>query len=432
MDDSDVVTFNCRESRESDDSDCEVEEHSAQCSQPNHSLDDSHNEDHESLLVAGDGSELISRISQCMQEIKSDLRESVDAIREEFNNKLSDVNVVLENLQKSVSLTKNNNSVEIEQASRFNPIGNGLRRGQSGDQEVQSLSVRVPSTYLNNARPDESRVRNVDTKSRGKLKPQTYDGGDDLDEYLTHFNLVAELNGWDYETKSLFLASSMIGATRTLLCELEPRLQRDYDAIVRALQNRYGSLHKAEFYRSQLQSNMLEKNESIPELAHSIRKLTGKAYPSAPSEVVELLALDFFTDALPDSDIRLRVREIGPKSISEAERIAVRLATHKQADKSRGRQHVRAVAQNEQSVSGSEKLEELTKKLSVLVGQMQRQSEIKSQYPMRGHGGPYANYQHANNRDTRNNFHNEQWKNMRHARVAGNESQAGSRTAARR
>ena len=90
------------------------------------------------------------------------------------------------------------------------------------------------------------------------------------------------------------------------------------------------------------------------------------------------MALDFFTNALSDTDIRLRVHTIRPKSISEAERIAVRLATHNEADKSRVRQHVRAVAQNKQSVSDSEKLEELTKNLSVLVGQMQRQSEIKS------------------------------------------------------
>jgi hypothetical protein len=46
-----------------------------------------------------------------------------------------------------------------------------------------------------------------------------------IGKYLTQFNLVAELNGWDYETKSLFLASSMVGGKRALLFErLQSRL----------------------------------------------------------------------------------------------------------------------------------------------------------------------------------------------------------------
>jgi hypothetical protein len=44
-----------------------------------------------------------------------------------------------------------------------------------------------------------------------KIKPQLYDGSDDLDEYLTQFNILAELRGWISKTKALFLASSLSG-----------------------------------------------------------------------------------------------------------------------------------------------------------------------------------------------------------------------------
>ena len=37
-----------------------------------------------------------------------------------------------------------------------------------------------------------------------KIKPQLYDGSDDLDEYLTQFNILAELHGWNSKTKALF------------------------------------------------------------------------------------------------------------------------------------------------------------------------------------------------------------------------------------
>ena len=50
-------------------------------------------------------------------------------------------------------------------------------------------------------------------------------------------------------------------------------------------------------------------------------------------DVIETLAIDNFVDALTDSAIRLRVRELGPKTLADAERTALRLESHKIADK---------------------------------------------------------------------------------------------------
>jgi hypothetical protein len=33
------------------------------------------------------------------------------------------------------------------------------------------------------------------------MKPQLYDGDDDLNEYLAQFEILAEINNWDYITK---------------------------------------------------------------------------------------------------------------------------------------------------------------------------------------------------------------------------------------
>ena len=50
-------------------------------------------------------------------------------------------------------------------------------------------------------------------------------------------------------------------------------------------------------------------------------------------DVIETLAIDNFMDALTDIDILLRVREFGPKTLTHAERIALRLESHKIADR---------------------------------------------------------------------------------------------------
>lgn len=118
--------------------------------------------------------------------------------------------------------------------------------------------------------------------------------------------------------------------------------------MVFALNSRFGSDSKAEIFRSQLQTKIRGKSESIPELAQSIKKMTRKAYPRAAAEVIDIIALDL--------RYRLRLREVGPKDITEAEHVAVGLETHRLADKQRGK-HVRAVDQNSTSTGKDNSME---------------------------------------------------------------------------
>jgi hypothetical protein len=39
-----------------------------------------------------------------------------------------------------------------------------------------------------------------------------FDGTEDIEEYLSHFQILSEVNGWNYNIKSLCLASSLKGA----------------------------------------------------------------------------------------------------------------------------------------------------------------------------------------------------------------------------
>jgi len=170
-----------------------------------------------------------------------------------------------------------------------------------------------------------------------KIKPQLYDGSDDLDEYLTQFNILAELHGWNSKTKALFLASSLSGGARALLNEMSDYDCHNYDSLVEALKSRFGSTHRSEVFRAELQTRVRFRNETLPELAQAIKKLTRRAYPGTPPVVRDTLALDYFIDAIPESEIRLRLREVGPKTINEAENIAVRLEALRVADRQKGK-----------------------------------------------------------------------------------------------
>ena len=458
MEDSDTVTFKTFEDRsQMNDNDCDSL-HGDNCSMP------IENESpsipiHDVIMSenAGDGeaihntlgkliSDLSSQVHQNFMLIKNEVRSSLT----EFESKLDNMQIQIDNVhirsKKSVSLPKDNSNQEagspdvITGRGPMNSTPNDINNngpqmviqnshlGMSGD--IPNIQLPYGPQYVN-----RQRSYHGNDLVNNKLKPQTYDGSDDLDEYLAQFNIVAELNNWSYTTKSLFLASSIVGNARAILCELDSEKRRDFDSIVYVLQNRYGSVHKAEIFRSRLQSRTLGRNETIPELAQSVRKLTRKAYPGASSEVVDLLALDYFVDAISDTDIRLRLREVGPKSISEAERIAVRLDAHKEADKSRGgRNYVRNVAPELSQTD--RKINELSSQMKTLMAQVQGYRN-KDRYFQRDNsyyhnGQKFANGgERANNYQRRNKSYqrgSDKVQSLRQNSNAGNESGSNSRT----
>ncbi|CAC5417471.1 unnamed protein product [Mytilus coruscus] len=132
-----------------------------------------------------------------------------------------------------------------------------------------------------------------------KIKPQLYDGSDDLEEYLTQLYLLAKLNDWEI--------------------------------------SRFGSINWSEVFRAELQTRVSLRNESLSEQAQTLKKRTRRAYPGTTPIVRDTLALDYFIDAITKTDIRLRLREVGPKTIYENEHIAVRLEALRLADRPKGR-----------------------------------------------------------------------------------------------
>ena len=123
----------------------------------------------------------------------------------------------------------------------------------------------------------------------------------------------------------MYLDSSLKGAARSILSDLNQEERRDFSKLKLALSRKFGSEYKAEMYRAKLQSRYRLKSETISELATSIMKLTHQAYPKAQLSLLDTLAVDYFIDALDDPDIRLRLRQSQPESITQAETLAIRL-----------------------------------------------------------------------------------------------------------
>ena len=241
---------------------------------------------HENEIDA-QGTEIFRRTERMMAEARAEIRLRMDRCFSDFS---SDMSKMFEKFEKHTVDT------------RSTPI---LGRGnESSIDNNMGPDVRHDKDDQNNSHFSE--VRRSKSEISCKIKPQIYDGSDDLEEYLTQFDLLAELNVWDSKTKALLLASSLSGNARAILYEITNGERHDFDSLVTSLKNRFGSVNRAEVFRAELQTRVRFKNESLPELAQSIKKLTRRAYPGTSPLVRDTLALDSFIDAIPETEVRLR------------------------------------------------------------------------------------------------------------------------------
>ena len=107
-----------------------------------------------------------------------------------------------------------------------------------------------------------------------RIRPSPYDGVSSWDDYRAQFELVAELNRWDNCTKAIYLAASLQGSARATLGDLDPRKRKDFSALIEALESRFGSKHQTEMYRAQLRCRTRKRDETLPQLAQAIQRLT--------------------------------------------------------------------------------------------------------------------------------------------------------------
>ncbi|XP_033739054.1 uncharacterized protein LOC117326415 [Pecten maximus] len=321
---------------------------------------------------------------------KGELKEQINNLRavlEDLENKVQDAEIGVED----------DRGDHIMGSRHSTPLNNDRNRNDNRTNSFPSVPFQSKHAAVNKV----------------LMKPQQYDGCEDFEEYISQFEILAELNNWSYASKSLYLAGSLSGSARAVLSELDETSRRDFKSLVEALKFRFGSAEKAELFRAQLQTRVRAKEESIPELAQSIRRLTRRAYPTADSKLVGTLALENFIESIPDADIRLRLKESRPRDINEAEIQAVRLETHRLADKQRSRPTRTVCSTTADSTQKptcetdstasllqgfKDELSSLTKEIKALV-KLQKQSDSKTKVDSNKGG----------NKQTQSNNHQRGW-----------------------
>ena len=178
---------------------------------------------------------------------------------------------------------------------------------------------------------------------RPLMKPDRYDGTEDWDSYIHHFEWCAELNGWPDADKASFLLVALTGTARQVLARETRQRFVDYNSIVQVLQARFDPAGRTELHRIQLKTRVQKPGESLLMLADDIRRLVDKVYHNVPEEARGKMARDAFIDALTDREMRLRVLQMRTTTLQEALEAAIELEAMMLAEEARSLTSVRMI-----------------------------------------------------------------------------------------
>ncbi|GFX87022.1 gag-Pol polyprotein [Trichonephila clavipes] len=140
--------------------------------------------------------------------------------------------------------------------------------------------------------------------SKPSIKLSTYDGKSSWQVYKTQFSIVADANQWDSQTKACQLAASLRADAADILQTLPETQRLDFDALVNALELRFGEKCVMDYSRLQLKSRQQKVSETLQELATDVERLSHLAFSDCPTEVREVLALQHFIDGVRDPEIQ--------------------------------------------------------------------------------------------------------------------------------
>ena len=222
-------------------------DHTDEDNESNHSFDAENTQDLSRMET-----DLKEHMSQIALQMKNSMTEMTAHMQQRFR----DVDRHLEKIDSQV----HDNIRNIESRDRVTSLSGANENGNNMQQfSTTATAVNTTSSSNLSGQSNVSGQRPIFETNLGrgdnsvKLKPQSFSGtpGDDFEDYLAQFNITAEINGWNYRQKSLYLANSLTGNARSLLSELNEIQRKDYTCLVQKLSARYGFENRAEVFRAQ-------------------------------------------------------------------------------------------------------------------------------------------------------------------------------------
>ncbi|GFW60701.1 retrovirus-related Pol polyprotein from transposon 412 [Trichonephila clavipes] len=305
--------------------------------------------------ISANMDELNNKLTANKEELKSDLKG--------IGDKLTTMDKKFEEMEGRIESVENkfeNKFVDIENKfeNKFEDMESKLEAKIFEKVEDVSISFRSDLEKLKQkvmtGQGDEFKFQAP--YSKPSIKLSTYDGKSSWQVYKTQFSIVADANQWDSQTKACQLAASLRADAADILQTLPETQRLDFDALINALELRFGEKCVKDYSRLQLKSRQQKVSETLQELATDVERLSHLAFSDCPTEVREVLALQHFIHGVRDPEIQKALRMADLKDLKGALVFAMKFEAAQQATR-KDRHPIRAVNESDTSNSGVERLE---------------------------------------------------------------------------
>ncbi len=189
-----------------------------------------------------------------------------------------------------VSFRENPRSPEEGQGDISFPVEDEVL-GSASDDEQGVHRIADDRRSRERIEPTARRRRTVVSRPTITIKPESYDGNSDWDEYFSHFSNCAELGNWPQQERLLVLSASLKGTARTFYMGLTVYERHVYQILIERLDHRFGSNRQKDKWLSRLDTRQRQPGESIAVLADDLRHMTQRAYKDLDCRAQEVIAL---------------------------------------------------------------------------------------------------------------------------------------------
>ncbi|GFX51320.1 retrovirus-related Pol polyprotein from transposon 412 [Trichonephila clavipes] len=273
-----------------------------------------------------------------LTEMKSDLTASMNAnmgeMKSELTTNIAEVNTKLTNVNEQISANMDelNNKLTANKEvlkSDLKGIGDKLttmdKKFEEMERRIESVENKFENKFVDIENKFENKFEDMESKldakifekvedvsisfrsdleklkqkvmtgqgdefkfqapySKPSIKLSTYDRKSSWQVYKTQFSIVADANQWDSQTKACQLDASLRADAADILQTLPETQRLDFDALVNALELRFGEKCVKDYSRLQLKSRQQKVSETLQELATDVERLSHLAFSDCPTE----------------------------------------------------------------------------------------------------------------------------------------------------
>ncbi|VDI56642.1 Hypothetical predicted protein [Mytilus galloprovincialis] len=199
------------------------------------------------------------------------MRQELEALRN-FKNLQMKNNAQHFTESKSDPVISSQNSYETQQRST-NSCNNIRLPETSNVPQTAAIATVWQRPQQQYGRPQQQyhNIENSKIDNGRRNRVPFYNGRDPWSAYFMQFELIAEINRWDTDTKAIELVTALKDEAMVYASYLSPETKRSFFGLCAAMSNRFGDHGYPETYRQELHTLRKQGKENIHEICFQSR-----------------------------------------------------------------------------------------------------------------------------------------------------------------